>query len=116
MNRVGRMNDTVGGFGQVPSGDYVVADLSGRVFLDRQRRHRVNLRVENLFDENYWARVTSTGVDPAYGRNYYGAFRGMWRVPPPGDVYRNEHRYALLDTKELRTWRTAQDNEPIELT
>jgi vitamin B12 transporter len=47
------MFDTVSGFGSVPSGNYIVADLSGRVFLDRSRRHRINLRLENLFDEEY---------------------------------------------------------------
>ncbi|MFM8410289.1 MAG: hypothetical protein ACKOCT_08415, partial [Alphaproteobacteria bacterium] len=28
--------------------------------------------VNNLFDESYWARLTSTGFDPAYDRNFYG--------------------------------------------
>jgi vitamin B12 transporter len=37
----------------VPSGDYTVVDLSGRVFLDARRRHRISLRLENLFDERY---------------------------------------------------------------
>ncbi len=55
-NRVGDMFDTVSGFGNVPSGDYIVVDLSGRVFVDRNRRHRVNLRLENLFDEVYATR------------------------------------------------------------
>ena len=31
----------------------VVVDLSGRVFIDRNRRHRINLRLENLFDQEY---------------------------------------------------------------
>ena len=56
VNRVGDMFDTVSGFGNVPSGDYIVADLSGRIFVDRNRRHRVNLRLENLFDEVYATR------------------------------------------------------------
>ena len=56
VNRVGEMFDTVAGFGHVPSGDYTVVDLSGRVFLDRRRRHRINLRLENLFDEDYTTR------------------------------------------------------------
>jgi vitamin B12 transporter len=53
VNRVGDMFDTVGGFGNVPSGDYTIVDLAGRVFVDRSRRHRINLRLENLFDEVY---------------------------------------------------------------
>jgi vitamin B12 transporter len=47
------MFDTVSGFGSVPSGEYTVVDLSGRVFFDRQRRQRINLRLENLLDNDY---------------------------------------------------------------
>jgi vitamin B12 transporter len=53
VNAVGRLDDTVSGFGLVESGKYTIVDLSGRVFLDQRRRHRVNLRFENLFDEDY---------------------------------------------------------------
>jgi outer membrane cobalamin receptor len=53
VNSVGQLNDTVAGFGLVSSGDYTIADLSGRVFLDGRRRHRLNLRFENLFDSEY---------------------------------------------------------------
>jgi len=53
VNRVGDMFNTVSGFGGVPTGDYTVVDLAWRVFLDRSRRHRINLRLENLFDEVY---------------------------------------------------------------
>ena len=56
VNRVGSMFDTVSGFGSVPSGEYTVVDVSGRVFVDRNRRHRINLRLENLFDEGYTTR------------------------------------------------------------
>ena len=56
VNRVGDMFDTVSGFGSVASGDYTLVDLSGRVFVDRSRRHRINLRLENLFDEEYSTR------------------------------------------------------------
>ena len=34
-------------------GRYAVVDLAGRYFLDAQRRHRFNVRLENLFDEDY---------------------------------------------------------------
>ena len=37
----------------MPSGDYSIADLSGRIFLDGARRHRISMRLENLFDEEY---------------------------------------------------------------
>jgi outer membrane receptor protein involved in Fe transport len=52
-NGVGEMFNTVSGFGGVPSGEYAVVDLSGRVYFDRQRRHRINLRLENLLDKRY---------------------------------------------------------------
>jgi hypothetical protein len=47
---VGDLFDNVSGFGSVPSGNYAVIDLSGRYFLDPGRRHRLNVRLENLFD------------------------------------------------------------------
>jgi len=50
---VGDIVDNVSGFGQVPSGNYTVVDLAGRYFLDQQRRHRINMRLENLFGEEY---------------------------------------------------------------
>jgi Fe(3+) dicitrate transport protein len=31
--------------------------------------------VNNLLDESYYSRVTSTGIDPAAGRTYYLGFR-----------------------------------------
>ena len=31
--------------------------------------------INNLFDENYYARVRSDGIVPAYERNYYGGFK-----------------------------------------
>jgi vitamin B12 transporter len=56
LNRVGETFDSVSGFGTVPSGDYTIVDLSGRVFLDARRRHRINMRLENIFDEEYTTR------------------------------------------------------------
>lgn len=53
VNAVGELNDSVSGFGLVASGDYTVVDLSGRLFLDANRRHRINVRLENLFNETY---------------------------------------------------------------
>jgi vitamin B12 transporter len=53
VNGVGEMFDVVNGFGDVPSGDYVIVDLTGRVYLDRNRRHRISARLENLFDQEY---------------------------------------------------------------
>lgn len=50
---VGDIFDNVSGFGKVPSGNYAIVDLAGRYFLDARRQHRLNLRLENLFDEDY---------------------------------------------------------------
>jgi vitamin B12 transporter len=50
---VGDIFNNVSGFGSVPAGNYAVVDLAGRYFLDAQRRHRFNARLENLFDADY---------------------------------------------------------------
>lgn len=34
--------------------------------------------INNIFNEHYFARVTSTGIDPADGRNYYGGVTIKW--------------------------------------
>ncbi|MBI4353006.1 MAG: TonB-dependent receptor [Candidatus Omnitrophica bacterium] len=34
--------------------------------------------INNLFDEHYFSRVTSAGIDPADGRNYYGGVKFRW--------------------------------------
>jgi len=31
--------------------------------------------INNLFDEKYFARVTSSGIDPGYPRNIYGGVK-----------------------------------------
>ncbi len=53
---------------QVPS--YAVWDLTleWKIY-----RNNVSLMagVNNLFDEDYYARIRGDGIDPAYGRNYY---------------------------------------------
>ena len=66
INHVGEMFQTVSGFGSVPAGKYTVVDLSGRLFLDRARRNRINLRLENFFDENYTT-VHARGFPDAAG-------------------------------------------------
>jgi outer membrane receptor for ferrienterochelin and colicin len=54
---------------QVPS--YAVWDLTGEAKLYRDS---VSLTwgVNNLFDKNYFSRITTTGIDPGQGRNFYG--------------------------------------------
>jgi Fe(3+) dicitrate transport protein len=34
--------------------------------------------INNLFDESYFARVRSDGIDPADGRNYYAGVKLLW--------------------------------------
>lgn len=34
--------------------------------------------INNLFDEHYFSRVTSGGIDPADGRNYYAGLKFIW--------------------------------------
>lgn len=53
VNTVGKITDSVSGIGNVSSGDYTLVDLSGRIFFDSARRHRITMRLENLFDEQY---------------------------------------------------------------
>jgi vitamin B12 transporter len=58
LNYVGKVHDTLGGgIGRQEYGNYVVVDLSGRVFLDQDRHHRFDIGVRNLFDEEYASRL-----------------------------------------------------------
>ncbi len=53
---------------------YKVWDLRGEVRLYKEYVSVVG-GINNLFDERYYARVTSAGVDPASERNLYGGVR-----------------------------------------
>lgn len=61
----------------IPS--YKVWDLTGEVNLLKNVLNTFDLSlfggVNNLFDENYYARITGTGIDPAYRRNIYGGVK-----------------------------------------
>lgn len=64
LNYVGKIYDSVsGGIGRVEHGDYLVADLSGYAFLDDDQRHRIGLRLENLFDAEYASRISRVQRD-----------------------------------------------------
>lgn len=64
VNWVGDVWDNVaGGIGRVEHGNYVIADLSGFAFLDEAQRHRLGLRIENLFDRQYATRVSRQRAD-----------------------------------------------------
>jgi len=49
---------------------YAVWDLTAEVKVYKEIIS-VNAGINNLFDEDYYARIANTGIDPAPGRNYY---------------------------------------------
>lgn len=51
---------------------YMVWDLTAEVKIYKEIS--LNAGINNLFDEDYYARIANTGIDPAPGRNYYGGF------------------------------------------
>lgn len=51
---------------------YVVWDLTFEAKVHKNLS--VNAGINNLFNEDYYSRITNTGIDPAYGRNYYAGF------------------------------------------
>jgi Fe(3+) dicitrate transport protein len=53
---------------RVPS--YKVWDLTAEVEVWKDHA-RIVAGLNNVFDERYFSRVRSTGIDPAYGRNFY---------------------------------------------
>jgi vitamin B12 transporter len=61
--------------GRVNHGNYAVVDLSAWAFLDRDRRHRVGLRLENAFDADYDTTVTRAREDVT-NVSYAAGFRG----------------------------------------
>lgn len=68
-------NDTNTAQFAVPS--YKVWDLTGEV---KVYKDTVSLLggINNIFDEKYFARVRSDGIDPAPGRNYYAGLKMVW--------------------------------------
>ncbi len=68
LNYVGKVYQSVwDGFEQY--GDYVVADLSGRVFLGEARHHLITARLQNVFDKQYASSIGSAERD-SDGSNY----------------------------------------------
>lgn len=66
--------------GREDYGDYPVLDISGRVYLDQDRRNIVTLRIENLFDETY-----ATGLGNAF-RDAGGGRYTYWNLGVPRTV------------------------------
>ncbi|GAA5056315.1 hypothetical protein GCM10023208_21000 [Erythrobacter westpacificensis] len=70
VNYVGDVFDSVsGGIGRVEHGNYAVVDLSAFAYPDRDQRHRIGVRLENLFDADYATRITRVRRD-ADGSSY----------------------------------------------
>jgi Fe(3+) dicitrate transport protein len=68
-------NDTNSAQFTVPS--YKVWDLTGELKV-YGNTVVVFGGINNLFDENYFARVRADGIDPADGRTYYGGVKVLW--------------------------------------
>ena len=49
---------------------YMVWDLTAEIKLYRNSLSLI-AGINNVFDEDYYSRIRSNGIDPAYGRNYY---------------------------------------------
>lgn len=58
---------------------YKVWDLTGEVTVVKQWLKHLDLSlfggVNNLFNENYYARIRGDGIDPAYERNFFGGVK-----------------------------------------
>ncbi len=53
---------------------YTIWDLTAEVKIYREWASIVG-GINNVFDEDYYARVRGDGIDPAYGRNFYAGFQ-----------------------------------------
>ena len=69
VNYVGSTtNPSLPVFGVQKIGDYAVVDLDARLFLDRDRHHRLSVRLENAFDTAYSGSLTTALRDDGSGR------------------------------------------------
>ena len=72
---VGDVAQNVSTLGRNDYGDYTVAELGAAFYLDMEHRHRIGVRVENVFDEEY-ASGLGRGVRDADGSSYLFRYRG----------------------------------------
>jgi Fe(3+) dicitrate transport protein len=61
--------------GYIPG--YMVWDLTAEVNVYRDNV-RILAGINNLFNEDYYSRIRSNGIDPAYGRNFYAGLAFSW--------------------------------------
>jgi vitamin B12 transporter len=77
VNWVGAAFATATGIGRRNYGNYAVVDAGVHVFVDRARRHRLGLNVENLFDKNYATRGYQTALRDSGGTRFEYFTRGV---------------------------------------
>jgi outer membrane cobalamin receptor len=80
VNHVGDVFRNLG-IGRQEFGNYTTLDLNARLFLGADRHHRVGLRLENAFDEEYATRVRQTTPDDG------GAPYAYWHVGTPRTLH-----------------------------
>ena len=56
-------DDVGGGIGRVEHGNYTIVDFAGAYYFGDNRRHRLGIRVENAFDEDYASSVGRATTD-----------------------------------------------------
>ena len=69
LNYVGSIYSSPAGGGPINFGDYVVFNISARLFIDQERHQRVDIGLNNVFDKRY-ATALSTGFDDNTGDPY----------------------------------------------
>jgi vitamin B12 transporter len=74
---VGEQRSSVTGFGSVNYGEYAVVDLAAHAFIDADEKHKITVRLENAFDEDYATRVNSALVDGSTTQRFLFSFRGV---------------------------------------
>jgi len=78
VNYFGDTFETLGGIRE-KYGDVAVFDIGGRVFLDMERHHRVDLNLQNVFDKQYATHLTR-GFTDAGGNSYLVSDLGLPRT------------------------------------
>lgn len=66
-----------GGVGTSKVDSYMVWDLAGEVDIVKDKVTLI-AGLNNVFDEMYFSRVRSDGIEPAFGRNFYAGVRLVW--------------------------------------
>ena len=59
----GAIYRSLGGFPRQNYGEYTIVDIGARYYIDQDRRHRIGINLQNVFDEEYATRIRSTTPD-----------------------------------------------------